>query len=445
MIKASIRSLGYFILTAVVLTPHTGFTATEEALALQQTVDDACPIMWENIIDEMDVSLAGADLWINDAAGKQAFIDYLDETMGAGTVDAAGLDLMASDNLTVATECAAQRVALKHHLIVNMPNDIFTAMDVYAGALVGGAGGRWHAYQSVARSVANATDVSFLWDGTDDSGDWEDNTAWIAPRDMDIDVSAMCESMNSYDNSSWAILKIMYQNDSTGVWNLIDWGRSHYVSDGVRTIRNNFHITQGEKIRLDGYLTTNGGTKAWAPGGSGNAQGSPGSQDTACEIVISENLSSAEARWHAYQSVARSVANAADVGFLWDSTDDSGDWEDNTAWIAPRDMDVDIRATCDSLNSYDQNSWAILKILHQNDSTGVWNLIDWGRDYYVSDGVRTIRNNFHITQGEKIRLDGYVSTNGATKAWSPGGSGNAQGTPGSQDTACEMVISEVPS
>lgn len=118
----------------------TSQAATEEALALEQRVKDACPSLWENLIEEVDVSQAVGDLWENDAAGRQAFIDYLQNEVGAG-LSQDDLAQMASDNLTVSAECATQRMALKQYFMDKMPQDIFVAIDAYQEALGGSSGG----------------------------------------------------------------------------------------------------------------------------------------------------------------------------------------------------------------------------------------------------------------------------------------------------------------
>ena len=242
---------------------------------------------------------------------------------------------------------------------------------------------------------------------------------------MDIDIRAMCDPENNFGSGNATTLKIMYYNNSTAQWTVLDWAKIGWANDALRTIKNDFHITQGEKIRTNLFLDN--ASADLGPGGTGD-------QDSSCEMVISENVGSSETRWWAERIASRSEPGDTEIAFDWDATDSSGDWEDATVWVAPRDMDIDIRAMCDAENNHGESTY--LRIMYYNVSTAQWIVIDWGRSRTTNYGTRTIKNNFSITQGGKIRTNLFLTDVSADLG--PGGHAD-------QDTACEMVISEVPS
>ena len=128
----------------------------DEVADAKAAVGQACPTIWEDITTEIQVSQVVGDIWEDDIEGFNAFIDYMETTMGADAPDESGLTLMASDKLTVAAECATRRTALMQLLIEKLPNDILIAMESVGGQL-----------EVAASNVPVVEDVTFGSSGGD--------------------------------------------------------------------------------------------------------------------------------------------------------------------------------------------------------------------------------------------------------------------------------------
>lgn len=68
-------------------------------------------------------------MWNGDTTDKDTFKTFLVAMMGASAPDSAGLETMASDPSTAASECATQRIALLDALLSRLPRDALQAMN----------------------------------------------------------------------------------------------------------------------------------------------------------------------------------------------------------------------------------------------------------------------------------------------------------------------------
>ena len=104
------------------------------------TVTKACPTFWEEVTAKIDITNQSSNLWLDDELGRVEFIEFLRDSMGANAPDDTGLNVMADDPLTVATECATQKIQLMQTLVVDMPRNIMGSMQLVAqtfGAMLG--------------------------------------------------------------------------------------------------------------------------------------------------------------------------------------------------------------------------------------------------------------------------------------------------------------------
>lgn len=107
----------------------------DTGLALENAVKHACPTFWESLTSEIDLSQRTGNYWENDPEGFQEFVDYLSAAMADNPPTEEGLNAMANDRLTIATECATQRAALMQYQMESMPNDILVAMESVGAGL----------------------------------------------------------------------------------------------------------------------------------------------------------------------------------------------------------------------------------------------------------------------------------------------------------------------
>lgn len=125
---ANTRKCTTGLLIAMVIGPHANGQSVDTGM-LEQRMRDACPGIWEDVRSQIDPSALLDGVWNGNIADKDAFKAFLAAAMGAEAPTEAELESMASDASTVASECAAQRIALLDGLLARIPNDALVAMN----------------------------------------------------------------------------------------------------------------------------------------------------------------------------------------------------------------------------------------------------------------------------------------------------------------------------
>ncbi len=123
------------ILLAVLFTPFLAFAQTPETVSTTaligqytENVIKACPVFWEAVGARVDPDQRSTNLWVDDDSGRSEFMAFLGTQMGSSAPDASGLAAMAGDPLTVATECAAQKIQLMQSMVVDLPVNILESI-----------------------------------------------------------------------------------------------------------------------------------------------------------------------------------------------------------------------------------------------------------------------------------------------------------------------------
>ena len=181
-----------------------------EALAIERAVQMACPHVWENLHSKIDLKQHGMDLWEQRVQDRDDFILYMAEAMGEYAPDSEGLNVMASDPLTVATECATQRATLMQLMMEKVPNDIMMAMDAVGsglGMMIGKPLGYSQDYPG--RSCKEIKEQH---------PEAEDGRYWIDVSNVDDDgaTEVFCEM--STDGGGWTMVAYIYSGNPTNVF-----------------------------------------------------------------------------------------------------------------------------------------------------------------------------------------------------------------------------------
>ncbi len=113
--------------------------------AMAQDVTAVCPSVWEDLKSDLDPGAIAGDVWQGNTPDKDAFKAFIQQAMGTNAPNDSGLEAMAGDVSTVATECATHRLRLLDALIAKVPKDVLTALDAVSGALSGGGLGSFAA------------------------------------------------------------------------------------------------------------------------------------------------------------------------------------------------------------------------------------------------------------------------------------------------------------
>ena len=176
----------------------------------RQAVKRACPQFWEEITAQVDITQHTAGLWIDDAAGRTEFIDYLSEMMAELAPDQAGLETLADDPLSVATECATQKTQLMERLIVDLPNDLMNTMQAvdsgYDNILNAWILGTQDKPGKSCKEIKAAISAS------------EDGPYWIDPNEGDSSdaIEVYCDMTT--DGGGWTFVAYIKQAIPDNLW-----------------------------------------------------------------------------------------------------------------------------------------------------------------------------------------------------------------------------------